>query len=172
VAELVDALVSGTSGESREGSSPFLGTMLGLVEVLIRPKSPSNQRITSEEVQHGAEPFACVQHLCWYIRWYAAQSPRGDTKMALTDFAIKRALSGTKIIKLSDGGGLQLWITPDGAKRWRIAYRFRGVQKTLAVGVYPEVGLKVARDAREGDTRLRVRLSPAAGQDAATKRLS
>ena len=26
VAELVDALVSGTSGESREGSSPFLGT--------------------------------------------------------------------------------------------------------------------------------------------------
>ena len=26
VAELVDALVSGTSGASREGSSPFLGT--------------------------------------------------------------------------------------------------------------------------------------------------
>ena len=28
VAELVDALVSGTSGASREGSSPFLGTIL------------------------------------------------------------------------------------------------------------------------------------------------
>jgi hypothetical protein len=28
VAELVDALVSGTSGASREGSSPFLGTTL------------------------------------------------------------------------------------------------------------------------------------------------
>jgi hypothetical protein len=27
VAELVDALVSGTSGASREGSSPFLGTI-------------------------------------------------------------------------------------------------------------------------------------------------
>ena len=37
--------------------------------------------------------------------------------MALTDLAIKRALPGPKIIKLSDGGGLQLWITPDGAKR-------------------------------------------------------
>ena len=57
--------------------------------------------------------------------------------MALTDFAIKRALSGAKIVKLSDGGGLQLWITPDGAKRWRIAYRFHGVQKTLAVGSIP-----------------------------------
>jgi hypothetical protein len=30
VAELVDALVSGTSGASREGSSPFLGTNTSL----------------------------------------------------------------------------------------------------------------------------------------------
>ena len=69
--------------------------------------------------------------------------------MALTDLAIKRALPGPKILKLSDGGGLQLWITPDGAKRWRLAYRFGGAQKTFAIGVYPEVGLKDARDARE-----------------------
>jgi integrase len=69
--------------------------------------------------------------------------------MALTDLAIKRARPGAKIRKLSDGGGLQLWITPDGARRWRIAYRFGGSQKTLAVGVYPDIGLKDARDARE-----------------------
>jgi hypothetical protein len=69
--------------------------------------------------------------------------------MALTDLAIKRALPGPKIKKLSDGGGLQLWITPDGAKRWRLAYRFRGAQKAFAIGVYPEVGLKDARDARD-----------------------
>ena len=75
--------------------------------------------------------------------------PQGDTNMALTDLAIKRALPGTKIMKLSDGGGLQLWITPDGAKRWRVAYRFRAVEKTLAGGVYPDVGLKDARNARE-----------------------
>ena len=54
-----------------------------------------------------------------------------------------------KIIKLSDGGGLQLWITPDGAKRWRLAYRFGGAQKTFAIGVYPEVGFETL-DAREG----------------------
>ena len=47
---------------------------------------------------------------------------RGDTNMALTDLAIKRALLGAKTVKLSDGGGLQLWITPEGAKRWRVAY--------------------------------------------------
>src|SRR5271165_980032 len=69
--------------------------------------------------------------------------------MALTDLGIKRALPGSKIVKLSDGGGLQLWITPDGAKRWRIAYRFGGTQKTLAVGVYPDVGLRDAREAHD-----------------------
>jgi hypothetical protein len=80
--------------------------------------------------------------------------------MALTDLAIARARHGAKIIKLSDGGGLQLRITPEGAKRWRIAYRFGGSQKTLAVGVYPNVGLKNARDAREA-----ARKTLAQGQD-------
>jgi len=69
--------------------------------------------------------------------------------MPLTDLAIRRALPGAKIVKHSDGGGLQLWITPDGAKRWRLAYRFGGSQKTLAVGVYPDIGLKDARAARD-----------------------
>jgi integrase len=80
--------------------------------------------------------------------------------MTLTDFAIKRARPGAKIIKLSDGGGLQLWMTPDGAKRWRLAYRFGAVQKALAIGVYPGVGLKDARDAREA-----ARKTLAHGQD-------
>ena len=80
--------------------------------------------------------------------------------MPLTDLAIRHALPGPKIIKLSDGGGLQLWVTPDGAKRWRLAYRFGGSQKTFAIGVYPGVGLKDAREAREG-----ARKTLAGGQD-------
>src|SRR5271165_1970517 len=59
--------------------------------------------------------------------------------MRLNDLAIKRAKPGAKLIKLSDGGGLQLWITPGGAKRWRLAYRFDGAQRVLAIGVYPAV---------------------------------
>jgi len=69
--------------------------------------------------------------------------------MPLSDLQVRTAKPGAKIVKLSDGGGLQLWITPDGAKRWRLAYRFAGKQKTLAIGVYPTVGLREARSARE-----------------------
>ena len=74
--------------------------------------------------------------------------------MSLTEIQIRKAKPGERLIKLSDGGGLQLWITPDGARRWRMAYRFEGKQKTLAIGVYPSVGLKDARAARESAKRL------------------
>ena len=60
----------------------------------------------------------------------------------------------------SDGGGLQLSISPDGAKRWRLAYRFGGSQKLLAIGVYPAVRLRDARDAQDAAKRLL-----ASGQD-------
>ena len=69
--------------------------------------------------------------------------------MPLTELQLRSAKPHAKITKLSDGGGLRLWITPDGAKRWRLAYRFGGGQKALAIGVYPAVGLKDARAARE-----------------------
>jgi integrase len=80
--------------------------------------------------------------------------------MALTDRAIRAAKASGTIMKLSDGSGLQLWITPDGAKRWRLAYRYNGRQKTLAIGVYPNIGLQDARAARDQAKRLL-----AAGQD-------
>ena len=69
--------------------------------------------------------------------------------MPLTDVEIRKAKPSDKLAKLSDGGGLQLWLYPDGAKRWRMAYRIGGKQKALAIGVYPAIGLKEARDARD-----------------------
>ena len=57
--------------------------------------------------------------------------------------------SSARLVKFSGGGGLQLWIEPNGAKRWRLAYRFAGKQKLCAIGVYPDVGLKEAREARD-----------------------
>jgi integrase len=74
--------------------------------------------------------------------------------MTLNDLEIRNAKPSDRLRKLSDGGGLQLWITPDGAKRWRLAYRFAGAQKNLAIGVYPAVGLKEARAARDAAKRL------------------
>lgn len=50
-----------------------------------------------------------------------------------------------KLQKLSDGGGLHLLVKPNGGKYWRYSYRFKGKQKTLALGVYPEVRLAQAR---------------------------
>lgn len=49
--------------------------------------------------------------------------------------------------KHSDGGGLYLHVTATG-KYWRMAYRMHGKQKTLALGIYPAVTLKQAREGR------------------------
>lgn len=67
--------------------------------------------------------------------------------MPLTELKIRTTKPGEKLMKLSDGHGLQLWVHPDGAKRWRLAYRFDGKQKLLAIGVFPGVGLADAREA-------------------------
>ncbi|WP_104565789.1 tyrosine-type recombinase/integrase [Ralstonia mannitolilytica] len=74
--------------------------------------------------------------------------------MALTDTAIRNAKPSDKPIKLFDGGGLFLHVTPAGQRYWRLKYRFAGKEKLLALGVYPEVGLKEARDRREEAKRL------------------
>jgi hypothetical protein len=52
-------------------------------------------------------------------------------------------------MKLSDGGGLQLWVTSSGGKLWNFAYRFVGKQRKLAIGPYPTVSLKDARARRD-----------------------
>lgn len=72
--------------------------------------------------------------------------------MALTELQVKNAKATDKPVKLSDGGGLFLLVqtpNPKDSKYWRLAYRFAGKQKTLALGVYPDVGLSEARDRRE-----------------------
>ena len=43
---------------------------------------------------------------------------------------------------------------PNGAKYWRLAYRYVGKQKTLALGVYPDVSLKDARQRRDDARKL------------------
>ena len=64
----------------------------------------------------------------------------------LTDAKCRNASSaGKKIRKLADGGGLYLWVYDDGRKYWRIRYWLGGKEKSLSLGVYPEIGLKGAR---------------------------
>lgn len=64
----------------------------------------------------------------------------------LTDSAIRSAKRAERPRKLSDGGGLYLLVAPNGGRYWRYNYRYAGKQKTLALGVYPDVGLAKARE--------------------------
>lgn len=66
----------------------------------------------------------------------------------LTDLQLKSAKPQEKLYRLTDGGGLYLLVNPDGAKYWRMDYRFSGIRKTLAFGKYPHVSLADARDKR------------------------
>ncbi|WP_329851086.1 Arm DNA-binding domain-containing protein [Stenotrophomonas pavanii] len=87
--------------------------------------------------------------------------------MPLADLAIRRAKPADKPQKLSDAGGLYLYVTVAGAKSWRWKYRFGGKEKVLALGLYPDVSLASARDARDDARRL---LAQRGGPRASTRR--
>ena len=69
--------------------------------------------------------------------------------MALTDTAIRQAKAKESDRKLADEKGLYLLVTATGSKLWRLKYRIGGKEKKLALGSYPEVGLKEARLKRD-----------------------
>lgn len=94
------------------------------------------------------------------------------TPMQLNDIKVRNAKPSAKPYKISDGGGMFLYVQPNGSKYWRLKYRFAGKEKSLSVGVYPETSLAQARGLR---TNARNEL--AAGRDPSavkkeTKRLT
>ncbi|MBI5137150.1 MAG: integrase arm-type DNA-binding domain-containing protein [Nitrospirae bacterium] len=74
--------------------------------------------------------------------------------MPLTDTALRAAKVGDKQRRLADERGLYVLLHPNGAKYWRLKYRFGGKQKTLALGVYPEISLREARERRDQARKL------------------
>jgi len=74
--------------------------------------------------------------------------------MKLSDPAARKAKPEAKPYKMADGGGLYLLVQPSGAKYWRLKYRYAGKEKTLAIGVYPDVSLADARERREQARKL------------------
>lgn len=69
--------------------------------------------------------------------------------MALTYSKIKSLAPRDKLYKLSDEGGLSIWVYPSGKKRWALAYREDGKQKTAYLGDYPAYSLAEAREWRD-----------------------
>lgn len=81
-------------------------------------------------------------------------------KRALTDTAVKNvtfkklakernAKDTTQGLKLTDGGGLYLWISVNDAKSWRYKYRLPGKERTYTIGSYPAVSIAAARESHE-----------------------
>jgi integrase len=74
--------------------------------------------------------------------------------MALTDLAIRAAKLADKNYRIYDSLGLYMEIAAAGGKWWRLKYSFAGKEKRLSLGVYPKIGLKDARKARDDARRL------------------
>ena len=85
--------------------------------------------------------------------------------MALTDIQCKKAKTDRKQQKLSDGSGLFLLVKQNGSKYWHFKYRFLGKEKTLSNGLYPDVNLSDARNARDNARKqLADKIDPGAKQ--------
>lgn len=79
----------------------------------------------------------------------------------LSDTAVKNAIPKGKRYKLADSDGLFLLVMPNGSKYWRLKFFFAGKEKTLALGVYPEVSLADARERRtEAKRQIAVGIDP------------
>lgn len=103
-----------------------------------------------------------------YIKGYPTEPTEAIPPMPLTDAAIRRAKPSDKPQKITDGGGLYLYLTPTGARSWRWKYRIAGKEKLLSIGLYPDVSLARAREARDEARRLLARgVDPGAQKKAA-----
>lgn len=74
---------------------------------------------------------------------------KGRGTVALTDAQARKASPRDKPYKISDSGGLYLYVTPKGFKSWRMKYRFANMERRLTFGPYPEVTLAKARERRD-----------------------
>jgi integrase len=69
--------------------------------------------------------------------------------VCLSDAKARNAKPKARPYKMSDGEGLFLLVMPSGSKYWRLRYFFAGKEKSLALGVYPEVSLIEARSRQD-----------------------
>ena len=69
--------------------------------------------------------------------------------MPLNALTVRNAKGRERPYKLSDSGGLYLFVQPKDGRYWRLAYRVESKQRTMALGVYPEIELANAREKRD-----------------------
>jgi integrase len=67
----------------------------------------------------------------------------------LTAVQIKTLKPREKAYKVADGAGLYLLVNPNGSLLWRVKFRFHGIEKKMALGRYPDMSLREAREKRD-----------------------
>ncbi len=81
----------------------------------------------------------------------------------LTDAKVRNVKPADKPFRLTDAGGLFLWVTPAGGKIWRLRYEYQRKEKLISLGPYPEIPLGQARELRdEAKAQLRGGKDPSA----------
>lgn len=83
---------------------------------------------------------------------------------SLSDAKCKAAKPGPKPVKMFDGHGLFLFVTPAGGKTWRMAYRVNGKPQTATFGPYPLITLAEAREKRDALRRALLAGEPVAAK--------
>ncbi len=71
----------------------------------------------------------------------------------LSEIKVRTAKPKEKPYKLSDVDGLYLLVNTNGGKWWRFKYRYKGKEKLLSLGTYPEVSLADSRCRRDDARR-------------------
>ena len=90
--------------------------------------------------------------------------------MPLTVLQVDKAKPKEKNYKLTDEKGMFLLVTKAGGKYWRLKYRFDGKEKALAIGTYPDLSLKDAREIRdEARNKIAKGIDPSAEKQARKK---
>lgn len=72
--------------------------------------------------------------------------PKRSTKRGISDALLRAAKAKDKPYKLAVGYGLYLEVKPNGSKLWRWKYRLLGKENRVALGAYPDLSLKEARN--------------------------
>ena len=75
-------------------------------------------------------------------------------RRTVSDAALRAAKPADKPYKIAVGSGLYLEVTPGGSKLWRWKYRLDGKENRFAVGAYPQLSLKEAREKVEAARKL------------------
>ena len=74
---------------------------------------------------------------------------RHAVKRPISDAALRAAKPTEKAYKIAAGGSLCLEVTPTGSKLWRWKYRLHCKENRFAIGRYPDLPLKEARESAE-----------------------